>query len=83
LSIEEELAGKKVNLTQFGRAIEQLDIGHIRALSPQAKGRVERLWGTLQHRLMVELRLANATTLEEANEFLQPLLDRFNRRFGC
>jgi len=82
LSIEEELAGKKVNLTQFGRAIEQLDIGHIRALSPQAKGRVERLWGTLQHRLMVELRLANATTLEEANEFLLGFIDRFNRRFA-
>ena len=82
LSIEEELAGKKVNLTQFGRAIEQLNIGHIRALSPQAKGRVERLWGTLQHRLMVELRLANARTLEEANEFLVGFIGRFNRRFA-
>ena len=82
LSIEEELAVRKVNLTQFARAIEQLGIGHIRALSPQAKGRVERLRGTLQHRLMVELRLAKATTLEEANEFLVGFIDRFNSRFA-
>lgn len=82
LSIEEELAGKKVNLTQFGRALEQLNIGHIRALSPQAKGRVERLWGTLQNRLVIELRLGNVCTLEEANEFLVSFIDRFNQRFA-
>lgn len=44
LSIEEELAGKTVNLTQFGRTLQDLQITHIPALSPQAKGRVERLW---------------------------------------
>ena len=82
LSVEEELAGKKVNLTQFGRALEQLNIAHIRALSPQAKGRVERLWGTLQNRLVIELRLANVCTLEEANDFLVCFIDRFNQRFA-
>lgn len=82
LSIEEELAGKKVNLTQFGRALEQLDIGHIRALSPQAKGRVERLWGTLQKRLVIELRIADVRTLDEGNKFLASYIDRFNQRFA-
>ncbi len=57
-SIEEELAGKTVNLTQFGRALNELQITHIPARSPQAKGRIERLWETLQGRLVIELRLA-------------------------
>lgn len=52
------------------------------ALSPQAKGRIERLWGTLQDRLVAELRLAGASTLEEANRVLWEFLPRFNARFG-
>lgn len=82
LSIEEELAGKKVPLTQFGRALDELGIIHIPARSPQAKGRVERLWGTLQHRLVIELRLAGISTLEEANALLPEFIARFNARFA-
>lgn len=82
LSIEEELAGKQVPLTQFGRALDELHIRHIPARSPQAKGRVERLWGTLQHRLIIELRLAGVSTLEEANAFLPGFIARFNERFA-
>lgn len=58
LTIEQELAGEQVSLTQFGRALDQLGIIHIHARSPQAKGRIERLWETLQSRLVVELRVA-------------------------
>jgi hypothetical protein len=82
LSIEEELAGKTVNLTQFGRALEELRITHIPARSPQAKGRIERLWETLQGRLVIELRLAGISDLEGANAFLPSYLPRFNKRFA-
>lgn len=82
LSIEEELAGQTAPLTQFGRAIAELGINHIPARSPQAKGRIERLWGTLQGRLVVELRLAGISTLEAANAFLPGFIERFNRRFA-
>ena len=82
LSIEEELAGKTVHLTQFGRALQELQITHIPAHSPQAKGRVERLWGTLQSRLVIELRLAGVSDLDGANAFLPSYLPRFNERFA-
>ena len=68
--------------TQFGRAMEELGTQLIFALSPQAKGRVERTAGTLQDRLFTELRLAGATTVEQAKALLQQFLPRFNRRFG-
>src|SRR3990167_8841407 len=68
-------------LTQFGRAMEELGIEIIKAWSPQAKGRIERLWGTFQDRLVVELRLAEANTQEEANEVLKTFLPEYNRRF--
>jgi len=80
-SIDEELSGLTAPLTQFGRAISDLGINHIPARSPQAKGRIERLWGTLQSRLVVELRLAGISTMEEANAFLPGFIQRFNRRF--
>ena len=67
--------------TQFGRAMEELGIQMIFALSPQAKGRVERTAGTFQDRLITELRLAGATTVEQAEAVLQQFLPRFNRRF--
>lgn len=57
--------------TQFGRALSELDIAWIAAHSPQAKGRIERLFGTLQDRLVKEMRLAEITTLEAANRFLE------------
>ena len=68
--------------TQFSRAMDELGIQMVFALSPQAKGRVERTAGTFQDRLVTELRLAGATTIEEANVLLKEFLDRFNARFG-
>ena len=68
--------------TQFSRAMDELGIQMIFALSPQAKGRVERVAGTFQDRLVTELRLAGATTIEEAGVVLEAFLDRFNERFG-
>ena len=80
-SISEQLAGKRTT-TQLGRLFEQLHIVSIAARSPQAKGRIERLWGTLQDRLVSELRLAGACTLEQANQVLQAYLPRFNTQFA-
>jgi len=80
-SIEEELAGGPLP-TQFGRVLQELGIRPIYALSPQAKGRVERLWGTLQDRLVAELRLAGVQTLAEANQFLPIFVGHFNARFA-
>lgn len=82
LSIEEQLEGKSVKLTQFGRALEQLGIRHSLARSPQAKGRIERLWGTLQNRLVLEMRFAGISTLDEANAFAATYIDRHNQRFA-
>lgn len=82
LTVEEQLAGKQVKLTQFGRALEELGIGIIIANSPQAKGRVERLWGTLQGRLTMEFQLANVTSIEEANAFMGEYIPIFNHRFA-
>ena len=68
--------------TQFSRAMDELGIQLIFALSPQAKGRVERAAGTFQDRLVSELRLAGATTIDDANRVLEEFLPRFNVRFG-
>ena len=67
--------------TQFSRAMDELGIQLIFALSPQAKGRVERAAGTFQDRLVTELRLAGATTIDDANRALADFLPRFNSRF--
>ena len=69
-------------MTQFGRALKELDIEIICANTPQAKGRVERVNGTLQDRLVKELRLRNISTMEEANVFVPEYLADFNRRFA-
>ena len=69
-------------LTQFGRALGELDIELIRAHSPQAKGRVERSFGTAQDRWVKELRLAKAKTCEQANAVLEKLVPDHNRRFA-
>lgn len=79
-SIDEQLAGQRQR-TQVGRMLDDLSIELITAMSPQAKGRVERLWGTLQDRLVSELRLAQAATLEEANAVLVQFLPVFNKQF--
>ena len=68
--------------TQFSRAMDELGIQLIFARSPQAKGRVERTAGTFQDRLVTELRLAGATTIDDANRVLEGFLPRFNTRFG-
>jgi len=71
-----------VPLTQFGRALRELGITHVRANSPEAKGRVERANGTFQDRLVSELRLSGASNITEANLVLWDFLPRFNRRFA-
>jgi transposase len=80
-TVEEELAGQR-QPTQFGRALAQLGITFIAAQSPQAKGRVERLWGVLQDRLTSELRLAQACDMDSANAVLRKFIADYNRRFA-
>lgn len=69
-------------LTQFQRALNQLGIKPIVAHSPEAKGRIERMFGTLQDRLVKELRLANIKTIDEANKFLKEYIPKFNAQFA-
>jgi hypothetical protein len=80
-TLEEQLVGRQ-EPTQVGLALEALGIGSIAALSPQAKGRIERLFGTLQDRMSAELRLEGIHTMQKANGFLKGFLPRFNRRFA-
>ncbi len=80
-SLAEQLRGRR-DPTQFGRALSELDIGLVLAHTPQAKGRIERIWGTFQDRLVSEMRLAGASTIEQANQVLCEFLPRFNSRFG-
>ena len=80
-SIEEELLGRR-QPTQLGRAFAECGIELILANSPQAKGRVERLFGTFQDRLVGELRLAAVVDLASANAFLSGYLPRHNSRFA-
>ena len=70
------------SLTQFGFACKQLGIELATTSVPQSKGRIERLWGTLQSRLTLEMRLANIQTIEEANEFLDSYTEKFNKQFS-
>ncbi len=79
-TLEEQLAGKRPQ-TQLARILAELGINSISAHSPQAKGRVERLWQTFQDRLVSELRLAGASTEKEANKVLITFLPDYNRRF--
>ena len=81
-TLSEELAGRR-EPTQVARALEELGINLILAHSPQAKGRVERCWGTLQDRLVKELRRASACTLQEANQVLLSYLPRYRARFAA
>jgi len=80
-TVDEQLAGKR-QPTQFGRALEQLGVTFIAANSPQAKGRVERLWGVLQDRLTSELRLAQAVDIDSANAVLRKFITDYNHRFA-
>ena len=80
-TLEDELAGRRP-ASQFQRVAAALGIESIAALSPQAKGRIERLWRTLQDRLTKELRLAAIDTLAAANDFLPAFLSSYNTRFA-
>lgn len=81
LPLPEQLAGA-VPATQVGRALHQLGIKWIPASSPQGKGRIERLFGTFQDRLVMELRLAQARTLRQAQRVVDRFLPRYNARFA-
>jgi helix-turn-helix protein len=80
-TVEDQLAGMKPQ-SQFGRALSELGVDLIAAHSPQAKGRVERLFKTFQDRLIKELRLAGIATLADANRFVEGYLPIYNRRFA-
>ena len=80
-TLEEQLAGQ-APMSQIQRVLAELGIESIAAYSPQAKGRIERLWGTLQDRLTKELRLAGISSLEAANAFLPAFIARYNARFA-
>src|SRR5215470_11198352 len=79
-SLDEQLAGERAP-THFGRILADLGIGFIAAQSPQAKGRIERLWGTLQDRLVSELRARGISSIAAANAFLPEFLADFIPRF--
>ena len=80
-SLAEQLAGRQFP-THLGRLLQDLGIGYIAAGSPQAKGRIERLWATLQDRLVSELRLRRITSVAAAEAYLPAFIADFNRRFG-
>jgi hypothetical protein len=76
-------ATKSTGDTQFGRMMKELEVCLICAHSPEAKGRIERLFGTLQDRLVKEMRLLNICNIEEANEYLETRFwDEFNERWS-
>jgi hypothetical protein len=80
-SIEDDINGTKP-LSQFERALKDLGVDVIHAHSPQAKGRIERLFKTFQDRVVKEMRLKGISSIEEANKFLQEYLPEYNRRFA-
>jgi hypothetical protein len=82
-TVEELLAGKPLDKTQFGTIVaERLGISMIRAHTPQAKGRIERLWGTLQDRLPQWFKLEGVTGMEKANAAIPRFIAYFNERFS-
>ena len=82
ITIEEQLNGREKGITQFGRIVEELGITMFAASSPQAKGRIERLWETLQSRLVTEFRIHKITTIEQANKFLITYIKKYNSQFA-
>ncbi|UTC66031.1 MULTISPECIES: ISNCY family transposase [unclassified Treponema] len=81
-TLEEQLAGAEKTSTQWQKMCKELNIELIAAYSPQAKGRIERLWQTLQGRLPYIFRFQGINTIEAANEFLADFIDGFNARFS-
>lgn len=82
LTVEDELNGKKKPTTQFKRIMDSLGVELIAASTSQAKGRIERLWETLQDRLTIEFKLNNITTIEDANNFLPSYIEKYNAQFA-
>ena len=82
LTIEEQLNGRQKGITQFGRIVEELGIEMFPASSPQAKGRIERLWETLQSRLVTEFRINKITNIDDANKFLIEFIKIYNSKFS-
>jgi transposase len=80
-TLQEQLRGRQ-DPTQVGWALEELSIDPIYTLSPQAKGRIERLFGTFQDRLIAELQRAGITDIQEANLFLEGFLETYNKQFS-
>jgi transposase len=80
-TVAEQLEGRGPQ-SQFERSVQELGSQVIHAQSPQAKGRIERLFGTLQDRLIKEMRLAGIRTMAAANDFLDGYLPRYNQRFA-
>jgi hypothetical protein len=81
-TLDEELDGQTIPLSSFGKAMAELAVEHIKASTPQAKGRIERLWETLQDRLPVELRLLGVKNINDANKSLPKLLEKHNRSYS-
>ena len=82
ITIEEQLNGREKGITRFGRIVEDLGITMFAASSPQAKGRIERLWETLQSRLVTEFRINKITSIEQANKFLITYIVKYNSQFA-
>jgi transposase len=82
INIDDELRGMTVKPAQYGRIMDVLGVKMIHAHSSQAKGRVERLWETLQSRLPVELSMNGVTSIEKANAFLETYIVKFNKQFS-
>jgi len=82
VSIEEELQGKLIPTTQFMDIITTLGITMYPASTSQAKGRIERLWKTLQDRLITEFRINNIKNVDDANKFLEKYIPKYNKRFA-
>lgn len=82
ITIEEQLNGREKGVTQFGRIVEELGINMFAASSPQAKGRIERLWETLQSRLVTEFRINKITNMDDANKFLKSYIEKYNSKFA-
>ena len=81
LTPEEELVGKEIGATRYGEMLNHLGVDIISTLSPQAKGRIERLWRTFQDRLVKELKKEHITSLEEANRYIkETFLPRYNAK---
>lgn len=82
ITTEEQLEGKEKPTTQFKRIMDVLGVELIAASTSQAKGRIERLWETLQDRLVTEFKINNIKTIKDANEFLPKYITKYNKKFA-